>query len=293
MPRGKRRTPPKSFGVRLKELWIKPGFLLAISHASLNIGPRRTALDAVLQHPFVFREWTVIRTIATCLGVLLLSQSAYAQTIVFSQNFESGLGGQESTSGAFIINNTGFGNNGTQMMGHPGPYGDSEYSFYQISSLVIPNATSILMQFAYVGQLETHFDRFNVQISTSAINPPGDIFFPTAGSNMQFIDLDHDHHPSLGQFAYDSDIPAGGNGGVANFDLTPFAGQTINIRFQFGSDESVTEAGFNMDNLSITAAAVPEPASMLSLASLAGIGLYYARNPLRRWRAAAKRFARF
>ncbi|MBL8822125.1 MAG: immune inhibitor A [Planctomycetia bacterium] len=224
------------------------------------------------------------------LAILAIGVStASAQITVFSQNFESGLGGLESVSGSFLINNTGFSNNGTNMMGHATTYSSDEYSFYQITGLVLPAFGPITMTFDYVGQFETHFDRFNVQASvTGGLNPPNSLLNPTATSGMQFIDLDHDHHPLLGQFAYDTIGASGGASGVAEFDLSAFAGQTVDIRFQFGSDGSVEAGGFGMDNLSIVA--VPEPATiaLIVTALVTGGGVVH----LRRKRRKALRFAR-
>jgi hypothetical protein len=226
------------------------------------------------------RSWRYFAcTIIAVCAALGTVGPASAQTI-FSQNFESPLGGSESTGGTFSRNNTNALNNGTFMMGHPTDYGDSDYSFYQISGLALPAGT-ISMTFDYAASLETHFDRFNVLVATTGnISPPSGRLDPTGASDMQFIDLDHDHHANLGQFAYDSSGPAGGTSGVARFDLSAFAGQTVDIRFQFGADESVSDTGFNMDNLLISgASAVPEPATMtLAAAGLAGAVMTYRKR---------------
>lgn len=210
-------------------------------------------------------------------AMLLLSTAAAANAgVLFSQDFESGLGASESTSGAFVINNTGGGNNGTQMMGHATTYGNNEYSYYQISGLTL-TGSNLRMQFDYAGSFESHFDRFNVLIGTT-ISPPGGLATPTLGSNMQFINLGDNHQPSLGQFAYDTSTSSGGAFGLAEFDLSAFVGQTVDIRFQFGSDASVVAGGFNMDNLNITNnSTVPEPGS-LALAALGLTGLCFGRR---------------
>lgn len=209
--------------------------------------------------------------------MLLLSTAMAANAgVLFSQNFESGLNASESTSGAFAINNTGFGNNGTKMMGHATTYGNNEYSYYQISGLAL-TGSNLRMQFNYAGSFESHFDRFNVLIGTT-ISPPSGLATPTLGSNMQFINLGDNHQPSLGQFAYDTSAASGGASGLAEFDLSAFAGQTVDIRFQFGSDSSVVASGFNMDNLGITNdSTVPEPGS-LALATLGLAGLCFGRR---------------
>lgn len=199
------------------------------------------------------------------LGLLGLCASVAANAQVFSQDFESGLGGNESTGGVFTINNTNAPiNNGTMMMGHPTSYGDDDYSYYQVT-LNLTNWTNVGMSFDYLGEFETHFDRFNVLASTGAIAPPAGLLNPTGASTMQFINLGDLHHPNLGQFAYDTTAASGGNSGVAMFDLSAFDGQVVTLRFQFGSDPSVTDFGFNMDNLEVTGSPVPEPATMAAL----------------------------
>ncbi len=189
---------------------------------------------------------------------------AAANAQVFFQDFESGLGASESTGGIFVINNTNPLNNGTMMMGHRDNYTDNEYSFYQVV-LDLTGFTNVSMSFDYVGSFETHFDRFNVLAATGAINPPNGLLNPTAVSDMQFIDLGDDHHPNLGFFAYDSSTASGGAGGTARFDLSAFNNQMVTLRFQFGSDFSITDDGFNMDNLTVNAEAVPEPATLAIL----------------------------
>jgi hypothetical protein len=195
----------------------------------------------------------------------LLSVSVVANAQIFSQDFESGLGGNESVGGLFVINSTNAPiNNGTMMMGHATSYTDDEYSFYQVV-LNLTNYTGVGMTFDYLGAFETHWDRFNVLASTGAVSPPTGLISPTGASTMQFIDHGDTHHPNLGQFAYDSSAASGGGAGFATFDLSAFDGQVVTLRFQFGSDSSFTDFGFNMDNLVVRGALVPEPGTMVAL----------------------------
>jgi hypothetical protein len=201
----------------------------------------------------------------TTFVLLALGACMAANAQVFTQDFESGLGANESTGGIFVINNTNAPiNNGTNMMGHRADYVNDDYSYYQLT-LDLTNWTNVSLSFDYAGIFETHFDRFNVLASTGAITPPAGLLNPTAASDMQYIDMDHDHHVNLGQFAYDTSAETGGESGTALFDLSSFDGQLVTLRFQFGSDGSVTDAGFNMDNLVVTGSVVPEPASMAAL----------------------------
>jgi hypothetical protein len=212
-------------------------------------------------------------SLAICLLAALLFASPASAATIFFQDFESGLGGNESNAGLFVINNTGFGNNGTNMMGHREGYTDNEFSYYQLV-LDLTGATSAFMSFDYRGSFEAHFDRFIVRSTL--------LLTPLATSGMQFIDLGDTHHPNLGRFAYDTSAASGGSSGIAMFDLTSLTGAIVTLRFQFGSDESITGPGFNMDNLLIEGdvAAVPEPATMWLVG--AGAATLAARRARRR-----------
>lgn len=169
---------------------------------------------------------------------------------VFSQDFESGLGPDESVSGAFTINNTNAPlNNGTSMLGHPGTYGNNEYSYYEVTLDLTAATGPVAMRFDYAANVEGHFDTINVQASVNPINPPGDLITPVSG--LPYTDQGHPHRPELGTISYDG----GGalDSGVAEFDLTPFAGDVVNVRIQFGSDGSVTDPGINIDNVEVVA----------------------------------------
>ena len=214
-------------------------------------------------------------------AMVFASQASAA--VIFSQDFESGLGGNESTGGSFVINGTGFGNNGTLMMGHASAYGNDEYSFYQVV-LDLTGSVNSAMSFDYRGSFETHFDRFNVQAAIGAVAPPGDLLSPTGASTMQYFIDNHPHQPNLGNIYYDTSAGTGGASGVALFDLSAFDNQAnVNLRFQFGSDGSVIAPGFNMDNLQVTAdSTVPEPTSLMLL----GSGVLALSRRLRRRREA-------
>lgn len=186
---------------------------------------------------------------------------------VFSQNFESGLGANETTFGSFAINSSNNAiNNGTQMMGHPAAYGDNEYSYYDLA-LDLTAFRSTQLAFDFLASFETHFDRFNVLASTTPISPPSGVLVPTSG--MTYIFNDHAHRPELGLTYYDTSVERSGR---AVFDLSAFDGQLVNLRFQFGSDFSVISSGINIDNILVTAESVPEPTSTLGLLALGTLG---------------------
>ena len=86
--------------------------------------------------------------------------------------------------------------------------------------------------------LITPVDGYDGTISTSNVGIPGEQGF--AG-------------PSTGNFWHQE-----------TFDLTPYAGHKVQLRFHFGSDGSVTYPGWYIDDLMVTApAAVPDPVTDL------------------------------
>lgn len=167
---------------------------------------------------------------------------------IFNQDFEAGIGAQETTAGLFQVNNTNFAlNNGTFMMGHPGTqYTNNEYSFYQVT-VDLSNFFNVQLEFDYVAEIENFWDGFNVQASDSIIIPPIHLISPTQGLPY---DSKSGASSPIGTLGYD-----GGGGldsGRAVFSLSEFDGDSaVTIRFQFGTDGSVTRAGINIDNIRI------------------------------------------
>ena len=175
---------------------------------------------------------------------------------IFRQDFESGLGTNEELHGSFTINDTNTPlNNGTLMVGHPATHGNFDYSYYEVT-LDLRGFEHSSLEFEYAAQIEDFYDGFNLQASTGTINPPGDLISPTSGLpyDAQNPGPIFTPPPEIGLFAYDS----GGvlDMGTAVFDISSFDGQIVTIRFQFGSDDSVTRPGINFDNLLVRGSVV-------------------------------------
>ncbi|MBW3600429.1 MAG: M36 family metallopeptidase, partial [Planctomycetes bacterium] len=170
---------------------------------------------------------------------------------IFNQDFEQGLGAGESVAGAFTVNSTNaFLSNGTMMAGHPGNYGNNEYSYYQ-ATVDLQDYQYVSLEFDYAVHIEDFWDGFNVLAAAGAISPPAGLLPPVAG--MQY-DPKSGLSPNIGSVGFDG----GGNlaTGRAKFDLSPFAGEVVTLRFQFGSDGSVVFPGIKLDNLRIRGANV-------------------------------------
>jgi len=184
---------------------------------------------------------------ASTLALAGASESRAA--IAFSQNFEAGLGPNETTAGSFRINNSNAPiNNGTQMMGHPANYASYEYSYYEVR-VNLSGYQQTRLQFDFRAQIYTHFDRFNVQASTCPIIPPNQLIVPISGMTYT---TDHVHRTEIGNRYFDSGFE---QSGTAVFDLTPFdRSPSVCIRFQFGSDGGSfgSAAGINIDNVQVT-----------------------------------------
>jgi len=179
----------------------------------------------------------------------LSTQAEAAQ--IFRQTFTGGLTAQEKVSGDFKAMNG--------AMGHTdGGYGNFEYSYYQLS-LDLTDVLDAQLTFDYDMFSEAFYDGFNVVASKSgAFDPQKGLLTPvTAG----FYRTMTNNLSNLGRLAL-----TGQQKGAVLFDLTQFAGATVDLRFQFQSDYAAFSRGIVLDNVTVTGtpaptAGVPEPAS--------------------------------
>ncbi|MFT5413424.1 MAG: hypothetical protein ACI9NC_006178 [Verrucomicrobiales bacterium] len=189
------------------------------------------------------------------------SQSEVLPRGIFFQDFDDGLGPDESIFGAFSINDTHTAlSNGTPMMGHSmayGPLGGAasplpSYSFYELE-LDLRGASEVELRFDLTGGVEKDFDGFNLLASTDGpITPPNGLLIPTAESELQYgaITVHADSSPELGPTAWFSSIDPSVIQSVEGvFDLSAFENQIVTLRFQFGTDALEGGEGVNIDNI--------------------------------------------
>ena len=164
------------------------------------------------------KKITLSTIAATLLG--LASLSSHAATI-FSQDFEAGLGANETSAGGFVLNTTGNAINGSTMMGHATAYSNSSNAYYQISNLAL-TGNNILLSFNYAAQFETLFDGFNVKVGNSVVTPTGSSAMQYQPGTM----TNSFGNPIAGQRFFDS---SSNTTGLAQFDLSAFTGSTVDI----------------------------------------------------------------
>jgi hypothetical protein len=202
----------------------------------------------------------------------LVSTSAQAATNIYYQSFTGGLNANERVGGTFGVKNG--------QVGHLSGYRRFDYSFYELS-LDLSQALSAELLFDYDIQSEVDYDGFNVLASTDGVfDPPKGLLTPISTG---FYTPIKNPQPKLGNTGL-----SGTKKGTAVFDLTQFAGQTVDLRFQFQADYFADGRGVLLDNVVVNgelkpSAAVPEPAAW----ALMILGFGAAGSALRRRRMLA------
>jgi hypothetical protein len=205
--------------------------------------------------------------LAAALAFGSLAAAPAQASVVFQQDFSSGLTAAESVGGIFAVANG--------HMGHvTGIYTDNERSFYQLT-VDLTGLTDALFSFDWDQSIENGWDGWNLLAAShgSAFDPHA----PLVGTP-----------PIYNHFvnALDTMGATGVTSGRAVFDLTPYAGKTVDLRLQFASDASRIDRGVVFDNLVVSGtqapmSAVPEPATwalMLMGFFGAGAALRHARR---------------
>ena len=186
--------------------------------------------------------------LAATASAALMSASAHAATNIYYQSFTGGLNANESVSGTFGVTNG--------QVGHVGGYRKYDYSFYELS-LDLTDVLSAELLFDYDIQSEARYDGFNVVASTNGeFDGPTGLLTPIS---LGFYSPLSTPLPKLGNVA-----ASGEKKGTAVFDLSQFAGKTVDLRFQFQADYFADGRGVLLDNVIVNGelapgAAVPEP----------------------------------
>jgi hypothetical protein len=180
----------------------------------------------------------MLRRLRLCVSVLALfaaAGGAHAGTI-FEQSFGGGLGASETLSGNFAVKN------GT--LGHHDNYLPLEHSWYQVS-LDLTGYTAATLAFDWTMSTERYWDGWNLKAST------GSGFALLNGSGVSYADV-------IGVIGA---AATGFGSGKAQFDLTPFAGKVVDLRWSFYGDNGNQWGGVTFDNIAVvgTAAVVQDP----------------------------------
>jgi hypothetical protein len=202
---------------------------------------------------------------------LALADSA-AAAILFRQTFEGPLGANETLGGRFVV--------ADGKVGHADHYRNNEYSYYQLA-LDLTQVTAATLRFDYEILSEVDFDGFNVLGSTStAFSAADDLLTPAESA---FYGRMSSNFLRLGRTAASGDLE-----GTATFDLTRFAGQTVNLRFQFQSDSFAFKPGVRLDNLLVTGSPIVSPAPEPTTWAVLILGFFALGATMRRQKAARR-----
>lgn len=109
-----------------------------------------------------------------------------------------------------------------------GNYNSSANAWLMSPAINLTGVTNATLQFAHWYDFETSYDKGYVEISTNG------------GST--WTQLGNTYTGASGGFA------------LPTFDLTAYAGQTVNLRFRMTSDSSITKAGWYIDDVKILSA---------------------------------------
>lgn len=207
--------------------------------------------------------------LAVAAAATTISTAAQAAANLYYQSFTDGLNANESVGGRFSVVNG--------QVGHASGYQKFDYSFYQLS-LDLTDVLSAELLFDYDIASELNYDGFNVLASTTGeFAPPAGLLTPISSG---FYGRIYTPLSKLGGTGL-----SGTKKGTVVFDLTQFAGQVVDLRFQFQADYFADGRGVLLDNVIVNGerapvAAVPEPAAW----ALMILGFGAAGSALRRRR---------
>ncbi|MBL8232095.1 MAG: PEP-CTERM sorting domain-containing protein [Bryobacterales bacterium] len=125
----------------------------------------------------------------------------------------------------------------------------------------------IFLQFVCYAHLEPGYDGVNL-VAAAGVLTSGSL---AAVAHLSFAGAVHSGTGFL--WSWPSEVlrnKPGANVSIAQFELSTFAGETVNILMQFGSDRSAVFPGINIDNVMVSSVPEPTTLSLFLLASGAG-----------------------
>jgi len=184
---------------------------------------------------------------------VLVNCSIYEGYLNYEQDFETSDGDFVSTGGLWEYGTPSAGPSGAQSGDYcwgtdlDANYGNDEDATLDSPAISIPSGVSYTLTFWNWYDTESGYDGGNVKISTDN------------GASWQLLGSYQNPYPEDAASSNNVGIPgepcfsSSSSGWIeTSFDLTDYAGETIMLRWHFGSDGSVSDPGWFIDDVSIT-----------------------------------------
>ena len=181
---------------------------------------------------------------------VLVNCSIYEGFLDYEEDFESDDGGYIAAGGLWEYgtptNDPGAAHSGSYCWGTDlgGEYPSSADATLDSPEIMIPNGVNATLSYWQYYDTENYYDGGNVKVSTDS------------GYSWTLLGTYQNPYPEDAASSGNSGIPgepcfSGSSGGwvEATFDLTAYAGETVMLRWHFGSDGSVTNPGWFIDDV--------------------------------------------
>jgi len=184
---------------------------------------------------------------------VVVNCSIYEGYLDYEQDFETSDGDFISSGGLWEYGTPSAGPSGAHSGDYcwgtdlDANYGNDEDATLDSPEIMIPNGVTATLSFWQYYDTESYYDGGNVKISTDG------------GASWQLLGAYLDPYPEDAASSNNEGIPgepcfsSSSSGWIqTSFDLTGFGGETIMLRWHFGSDGSVTDPGWFIDDILIT-----------------------------------------